>query len=153
MVTVHGKADAERLREGLRAEENTPVLKASQVAAPSGTGAAGLVADGTDGIELDFDELAEAQRAIDGKYDELAAHLKQAQELSGPLHDGKGPVTGPMRKAFGVRGGEAGGGVQAALASYLDELDRLRSAIRQVAADHQGQDAEAAAALDGVVKP
>jgi hypothetical protein len=153
MVTVHSKADAKRLREEIEAGRSAPVPGAAQVAAPSGAGAAGLVADGTDGIELDFDELAEAQRAIDRKYDELAAHLKQAQELSGPLRDGKGPVTTPMRKAFGVRGGEAGGGVQAALASYLDELDRLRIAIRQVAADHQGQDTEAATALDKVGKP
>jgi hypothetical protein len=148
MVTVRGKTDARRLlRDDLDGDKlDGPLEKASQVARPTGEGAAGVVGDDSGGgIELDLDELAEAQHAIDTKYDELSSYLRLAEELSGPLSDGKGPVTGPMRAAFGLRGGEDSGGVQAALRSYLDELDGLRAAIRQVAASHQSQDEQAAA--------
>jgi len=151
MVTVSSKADARRLlREDLGGGRlEGPIDKASQVAKPTGEGAAGVVADGAGGgIEIDLDELAEAQRAIDAKYDELSSYLQLAGELSGPLSDGKGPVTGHMREAFRLRGGEDSGGVQAALRSYLNELDGLRAAIRQVAASHQSQDEQAAAAVE-----
>jgi hypothetical protein len=57
-----------------------------------------------------------------------------------PLGDGKGPVALNMRRAFGLRGGDVGGGVRTALRSYLRELSLLRDALEQVGKTQQAQD-------------
>lgn len=124
-----------------------PVRHAAEVAGPSGAGAAGVVGEDKDGIELDPAEIAEAQRQLDKLSDDIAQYLQQAVDLDGPLGDGKGPVAAHMRKAFGLRGGAGPGGVQAALQQYLAELARLRDAIARVAATHQASDDTTADAL------
>jgi hypothetical protein len=151
MATVRDEADARRQLRAEHQRENHedpgPREKASQVAKPEGSGSAALVADGGDVIALDYAEIADAQKALDEHYQEIARHLGNAQELGAPLTDGKGPVSHWMRRSFGLRGGAEAGGVQPALRSYLDELASLRQALDTVAATHRRNDEEAAAAL------
>jgi hypothetical protein len=68
-------------------------------------------------------------------------HLKAAQHLMGPLGDGGGPVTGPMRKAFLARA-DVDGGVQAALLDYLEEMVAVRVAILNTLSTYEGVDGE-----------
>jgi hypothetical protein len=148
MATVRDEADARRqLRAEQQREEDGPRERASGVAKPQGTGAAALVADGTDVLELDYAEIDAAKNALDARHRELSGYLESARELGTPLADGKGPVSQWMRRSFGLRGGAEAGGVQAALESYLGELASLRQALDTVAAAHRSNDEEAAAAL------
>ncbi|WP_236790971.1 hypothetical protein [Amycolatopsis sp. GM8] len=142
---LRDKADARRLlqeahREAARHHPGK-VLKADEVREPSGAGTAELVGDGGR-IELDPGEIAAADAELRRRSDELSQLLAQAQDLEAPLRDGTGPVSGHLRKAFGQRG-SADTGVQAVLRSYLDELGALRDAIRQAAAGHAENDANA----------
>lgn len=146
MVRVRGDEDAKRLREQLRDEERgRGSVEAPDVAAPTGAGAAGVVADaGADRIELDLDEFRQAERDLDELQAELVALLRRAEaEVDQPLGDGQGPVALHMRRAFGLRAGAVGGGVRVALRTYLDELGALREALHRVGATHQAQDEEA----------
>lgn len=113
---------------------------AAEVSGPTGAGAAGVVGQDADGIALDPAEVAEAERHLSELYAQIAAYRDQAQDLAGPLGDGRGPVAAHMRKAFGLRGGATPGGVQKALAEYVEELTRLREAIAQAGAVHQAAD-------------
>ncbi|MFD2416065.1 hypothetical protein [Amycolatopsis pigmentata] len=142
------KADAKRLLREMPKEHTGRVAKAGQVEAPAGAGSAELVGD-AGRIELDPAEIAEAQAELDRHYDELTALLRQAGELETPLRDGSGPVSGHLRKAFGLRG-SADSGVQAILRDYLDELAGLRDAIRQASQDHQRNEADAADTLAAI---
>ncbi|MEV6906108.1 hypothetical protein [Amycolatopsis sp. NPDC051071] len=154
MVKVHGKAEAERLREELREQRRPPgrVDKAAEGEKPSGEGAAAIVADGGDRIELDYRAIAETRRLLGEHYVELRNCLTEARELGLPLADGKGPVSVPMRRSFARRGGAEEGGVQLALESYLAELDALRTAIGMVAERHARTDEAAASAVDAVAR-
>jgi hypothetical protein len=151
---VRSRAEARELRDEWRAElreerrEDRERLHASDVAAPTGAGAAIIVAEDGDGIDLDLDQLNAATAALDQRYQEIAGYLREAVELDGRLADGSSPVTRPMRRAFGIRGGAEEGGIQAALRAYLEELDAMRVAIRQVGALHQAQDEQAALAMN-----
>lgn len=149
---VRSEQDARELRRELRRQEREhrdgPVRHASDVAAPTGAGTADVVAEGADGIDLDPEEIATAERELGKLYYEIASYLQQAQQLAGPLGDGKGPVARHLRRAFGLRGGEDPGGVQAALRAYLEELAGLRDAISRVGAVHQASDDEAAATMN-----
>ncbi|WP_414938628.1 hypothetical protein [Amycolatopsis sp. cmx-11-51] len=154
MVKVHGKAEAERIREELREQRRPsgPVGKAGEVEKPTGEGAAAIVADGTDRIELDHAEIADALKALDERQRVLEAHLADARELGTPLADGKGPVSVPMRRSFARRGGAEEGGVQVALESYLAELAAFRAAIGLVAERHVRTDEANASAVDAVAR-
>ncbi|WP_181771335.1 hypothetical protein [Amycolatopsis pittospori] len=154
MVKVHGKAEAERIRDELREQRRPsgPVGKAEEVEKPSGEGAAAIVADGADRIELDYTEIAEALKALDERQRVLEAHLADARELGAPLADGKGPVSVPMRRSFARRGGAEEGGVQVALESYLAELAAFRAAIGLVAEQHGRTDEAAASTVDAVAR-
>ena len=88
----------------------------------------GVAGTGMDGIEVDFDELRQAERDLAALHEGLVAHLRDAVDLSGPLGDGSSPVTGPMRKAFLDRA-DVDGGVQATLLDYISELISVRGAI------------------------
>lgn len=148
MATVRDEADARRqLRAEHRPDGNGSRESASGVARPDGAGAAALVADGSDVLELDYAEIDAAKNALDARHQELSGYLASARELGAPLADGKGPVSHWMRRSFGLRGGAEAGGVQAALESYLTELASLRQALDTVAASHRSNDEEAAAAL------
>jgi hypothetical protein len=102
------------------------------------------VGHGTDWIELDPEVLESAERELMDRYNELSGYLSSARRLDGELQDGKSPVTRPMGRAFGLRGGAGAGGVQAALQGYLTELATLREAIRQVREAHVNNDQQAA---------
>ncbi|MCR6483749.1 hypothetical protein M8542_13065 [Amycolatopsis sp. OK19-0408] len=151
MATVRDEADARRqLRVEHRREQQEqhgPKENTSEVGRPGGTGAAALVADGSDVIALDYAEIDAAKKALDERQQELAGYLESAGDLGTPLADGKGPVSHWMRRSFGLRGGAEAGGVQSALRSYLAELASLRQALDTVAASHRSNDEEAAAAL------
>jgi hypothetical protein len=88
----------------------------------------GVTGTGMDGIDVDLEALIEAERGLADLHEELVGHLIDATELSGPLGDGGGPVTIPMRKAF-KRRADPESGVQAALAEYLGELAAVRRTI------------------------
>lgn len=138
---ISGEREARRLlkeyRREARSEPETPMRHASEVAGPSGAGAAGVVGEGgADGIALDPAEIAAAEKRLAELYAEIAVYKAQAEDLAGPLGDGAGPVAAHMRKAFGLRGSAGPGGVHLALQQYLDELARLREAIAQVGATH-----------------
>jgi hypothetical protein len=151
MATVRDEADARRQLHAEHQRQGQARLEpregASGVAEPQGGGSAALVADGTDGLALDYAEIAAAQKAVDDRYGELAAYLDSARDLGTPLADGKGPVSHWMRRSFGLRGGAEAGGVQTALQSYLAELASLRQALDTVATAHRRNDEEAAATL------
>ncbi|MFC6088518.1 hypothetical protein Q5530_22615 [Saccharothrix sp. BKS2] len=146
MVRVRGVEDAQRLREELKDDERgRGSVDAPDVAAPTGAGAAGVVADGAaDRIELDLDEFTRAGGELERLRGELVELLRRAEgEVDQPLGDGQGPVALHMRRAFGLRAGEVGGGVRVALRSYLRELDALREALDRVGKTHQAEDEEA----------
>jgi hypothetical protein len=141
MVRVRSVEDAKRLRDEL--EDDGPRRhRPPDVAAPTGAGAAGVVAGPADRIELDYAELSEAENRLTALHDELSARLREAGRLEGPFGDGNGPVALHMRRAFGLRGGEEG--VQAALRTYLEELGELREALRAVGATHRAEDEQIA---------
>ncbi|MET1073442.1 MAG: hypothetical protein ABWY11_12415 [Umezawaea sp.] len=145
VVRVRGVEDAERLREKLREEPAVGMIAPPGVAAPTGAGTADIVADGGDLIELELGAFTNAVSDLDQLHDVLSELLERAgHEAAQPLGDGKGPVSLNMRRAFGLRGGDVGGGVRAALRSYLEELEGLRGALQQVGATHQAQDEESA---------
>ncbi|TVT35722.1 hypothetical protein FNH05_25985 [Amycolatopsis rhizosphaerae] len=146
---LQDKADARRLLRELRAKEphhSGTVERARDIARPTGAGSAELVGEDGGRIELDPGEIAAAEAELGRRYDELAGLLERARELEAPLQDGSGPVSAHLRKAFHLRG-SAEFGVQATLRDYLDELSALRDAIRQAAAGHEQNEAEARAAL------
>ncbi len=147
VVRVRGVEGAERLREKLgehRPERHAPP---PMVAAPTGAGAAPIVPQDGDRIALDFAELDAAVNRLDDLHSALWSHLDQADRLTDDFGDGKGPVAHHMRRAFGLRGSEQDGGVQAALRSYLGELEALRRALHQVGATHRTEDEAAADAM------
>ncbi len=145
VVRVRGVEDAERLRKELREETSVGMVVPSEVAAPKGAGTADVVAEGGDLIELDLDAFTGAVSDLDRLHGVLSDLLERAgREAEEPLGDGKGPVSLNMRRAFGLRAGDVGGGVRAALRSYLEELDGLRGALQHVRATHQTQDEESA---------
>lgn len=147
MERVRGLRDAQRQLDELREQRPERPAPPPPVAAPTGAGAAGVVAGPADRVELDHAELAAVEAELARRHDELAELLRRAHELDGPLGDGRGPVAGHMRRAFGLRGGEEG--VRAALRSYLAELTALREALHQVGATHRAVDEQAAAAMEG----
>ncbi|MEV4315336.1 hypothetical protein [Actinocrispum sp. NPDC049592] len=103
--------------------------------------------DEADRIELDPGELNWAEQELAARYDELAGYLSSARELGGGLQDGTSPVTRPMGRAFGLRGGVGMGGVQVALQGYLTELAALREAIRQVRESHVNNEQQTAGVM------
>lgn len=146
VVRVRGVEDAKRMRDELREEQRGSAASATPVVSgPTGAGSAGVVAEGGDRIELDPASFTTAV----GELDRLHALLKDLldrtdREMDQPLGDGKGPVALNMRRAFGLRGGDVGGGVRAALRSYVAELTALREALHQVSATHQAEDEQVA---------
>ncbi|MEV7548569.1 hypothetical protein AB0N89_02975 [Amycolatopsis sp. NPDC089917] len=154
MVKVHGKAEAGRIRDELREQRRPtgPVAEAREIAKPSGEGAAAIVADGSDRIELDYDAIADARKKLEEHQLNLERHLADAQGLGMSLADGKGPVSVPMSRSFSRRGGAEEGGVQFALRSYLAELAALRTAIGLVADQHRSTDEAAASAVEAVAR-
>jgi hypothetical protein len=147
--TVRNLTQAKELRKKYAGEGKDPkhIESARDVAEPTGAGSAGVEAEDVDGIDLDPEALAAAERKLGEQYYELAGYLAQAKGLEGKLHDGETPVAGPMGKAFNLRASTGEGGVQATLQAYLDELASLRESIRQAGATHQNFDADAAAEL------
>ncbi|WP_447003209.1 hypothetical protein ACRAKI_26420 [Saccharothrix isguenensis] len=148
VVRVRGVEDARRMREELRDERHGSRAVTPVIAPPTGAGAAGVVAEGGDRIEVDLDEFTRAESRLAELHGTLSELLGRAGgELGQPLGDGRGPVARHMRQAFGLRAGELGGGVQAALRSYLDELDALRDALHRVGATHRAEDEQVAEGL------
>lgn len=118
----------------------------------------GVAGTGMDGIEVDFEELRQAERDLAALHDGLVTHLRDAFELAGPLGDGSSPVTGPMRKAFLDRT-DVETGVQAALLDYISELISVRAAIIETLNAYDAADGDAldllnqqVADLDGEVR-
>lgn len=141
VVRVRGVEDARRMREELRDERHGEAAVTPAVAAPTGAGAAGVVAEGGDRIELDLDSFTRAVSDLDRLHAVLTELLARSdREMDQPLGDGKGPVALNMRKAFGLRGDVVGGGVRAALRSYVKELTELREALHQVGETHRAED-------------
>lgn len=141
---IDSLSEAQRLRSEHRVVDVAhvvPDIDARQAAQHSVTGT------GMDGIEADFAELRSAEKRLADLSDELLDQLREAQELTGPLGDGGGPVTGPMRRAFGERA-DMEGGVQAALADYLEELLAVRGAILATLDTYGAVDDEAANRLN-----
>lgn len=101
----------------------------------------GVAGTGMDGIEVDLDELRQAERDLAALHDGLVTHLRDAVELAGPLGDGSSPVTGPMRKAFLDRA-DVEGGVQATLLDYITELISVRAAIIETLNAYDAADGE-----------
>ncbi|WP_380730401.1 hypothetical protein [Saccharothrix hoggarensis] len=144
VVRVRGVEDARRMREELRDERERPRgASAPAVAPPTGVGPAGVVAEGGDRIELDLDEFTRAETRLAELHATLARLLVRTADLEQPLGDGKGPVARHMRKAFGLRAGDLGGGVQSALQSYLVELQVMRDALEQVSDTQKSVDEQA----------
>ncbi|MCE6994810.1 hypothetical protein LZG04_08330 [Saccharothrix sp. S26] len=149
VVRVRGVEHAKQMREELREEQRgSRDVALPEVSAPTGAGAAGVMAEGGDRIELDLGSFGTAVADLERLHGVLTDLLARAErELEQPLGDGKGPVARNMREAFGLRGGDVGGGVRAALRSYLAELTEVREALRQVSATQQAQDEQVAQAL------
>ncbi len=104
----------------------------------------GVTGVGMDGIDVDLDALRQAERELAALHDDLMQHLRDAGELTGPLGDGGGPVTIPMRKLFKNRA-DVEGGVQAALVDYLGELVGVRVAIMNTLAGYDAVNSDMAA--------
>ncbi|WP_141982353.1 hypothetical protein [Saccharothrix saharensis] len=149
VVRVRGVEHAKQMREELRDDERgSRAVAVPEVSAPTGAGAAGVVAEGGDRIELDLDSFGRSVSDLDRLHGVLSGLLARAErEMEQPLGDGKGPVARNMRAAFGLRGSDLGGGVRAALRSYLDELTGLRQALQQVGQTQKVQDDHIAQAL------
>ncbi len=107
----------------------------------------GVTGTGMDGIEVDFEELRQAERDLAALHDGLVTHLRDAVELAGPLGDGSSPVTGPMRKAFKDRA-DLEGGVQATLLDYIGELISVRAAILETLNAYDATDDDALTLLN-----
>ena len=149
VVRVRGVEHAEQMREELRGQERgSRAVALPEVSAPTGAGAAGVVAEGGDRIELDLHSFGTAVADLERLHGVLTELLARAdREMDQPLGDGKGPVARNMREAFGLRGGDLGGGVRAALRSYLAELTEVRKALQQVSATQKAQDEQVEQAL------
>lgn len=149
VVRVRGVEHARQMREELRDEQRgSGAVAVPVVSAPSGAGAAGVVAEGGDRIELDLGSFSSAVADLDRLQGVLTELLARAErEMEQPLGDGKGPVARNMREAFGLRGSDIGGGVRAALHSYLTELTELREALHEVGETQRVQDDQVAQAI------
>jgi hypothetical protein len=101
---------------------------------------------GMDGIQADFAALRDAERRLAELHDDLAGHLTEAEELTGPLSDGTSPVTGPMRAAFHSRADNEGG-VQAALLQYMNELMAVRNGISETVSTYEDAETHAVSEL------
>jgi hypothetical protein len=101
---------------------------------------------GMDGIEVDLAALRQAERDLATLHDDLAGHLAEAADLTGPLGDGKSPVAGPMRVAFQTRAGDEGG-VRTALWQYMTELVAVRVTILKTLAAYHGVEEETVSRL------
>jgi hypothetical protein len=133
--------EAKRLQREHRPHEDVAYLSPNITVGPGVEH--GVTGVGMDGIEVDLGALRQAERDLAGLHDDLLGHLRAAQDLTGPLGDGGGPVTGPMRRAFMSRA-NVEEGVQAALVDYLEEMIEVRSAILSTLATYEGVDGETA---------
>ncbi|TCO52963.1 hypothetical protein [Actinocrispum wychmicini] len=151
MARIQDMHDVRRMareEHALRERPRPHIAKASEFAAPTGAGADAVVADGgADGFDLEPQALDQAEQDLARLSDEIGDHLRAAEVLGVVLQDGKSPVTRPMRRAFGLRGGDEPGGVRTALQGYMDELTAIRNAIRQVRTIHTENDHNAANGL------
>ncbi|WP_158884622.1 hypothetical protein [Amycolatopsis anabasis] len=149
MERVRTIEQAKALHKKYAGEDGDPkhISGARDVAEPTGAGSAGVQAEDKNGIDLDPEALAAAERKLGQHYFELAAYLEQAKRLEGHLQDGKSPVAKPMGHAFNIRAGVDEGGVQATLRAYLEELAALRESISQAGATHRTFDEDSAADL------
>lgn len=147
---VGSRREARELLREYRREakaDRGPVHYAAEVAGVTGGGAAGVVGEDSDGLELDPGQINEAVKHLDELYALIATYQEEAQDLAGPLGDGRGPVAAHMRQAFGLRGSATPGGVQKALEEYLEDLARLRDAIAAAGAVHRASDEDSASDL------
>ena len=103
---------------------------------------------GMDGIEVTPEMLSQADAQLAAAQDELKTHMTTAGNLHGPLGDGHGPVAKAMASTFLERASAQGGGVQAALQNYHDELQNVRDAIRQTLNTYQAVDTDVAALMN-----
>ncbi|QFZ22123.1 hypothetical protein [Saccharothrix syringae] len=148
VVRVRGVEHAKQLREELEHERVAGYVVPPEVGRPTGAGAAGVVAEGGDLIEMDLPAFTAAVSDLDRLHAVLTDLLGRAdRELDQPLGDGRGPVALHMRRAFGLRGGDLSGGVRHALRSYLDELEAVRASLQGVRDAQQAQDQQVGQAL------
>ena len=152
---IDSLTEAKRLAREHRAHDLAYVMPDITVGGRPEHGVAGT---GIDGIEVDFEELRQAERDLAALHDGLVGHLRDAVELAGPLGDGSSPVTGPMRKLFRERA-DLEGGVQATLLDYISELISVRAAIIETLNAYDATDDDAltllsqqAADLDGELR-
>jgi hypothetical protein len=137
---IDSLTEAKRLREEHRETDVAyflPDVKAGPAVRHGVTGV------GMDGIDVDLDALRQAERDLAALHDDLMQHLRDAADLTGPLGDGGGPVTIPMRKLFKNRADEQEG-VQATLVDYLGELVGVRIAILNTLAGYDAVNSDMA---------
>jgi hypothetical protein len=136
---IDNRREAERL-----ADKYDPV-KVRNVAANDGVGPRpihGLAGTGMDGVEVDLDLLARAEKQLGDLHDDLTAQLTEAGRLLEPMSDGTGPVTRPMRRRFN-RLADADG-LLGALWDYRQELINVRMAILATLSSYRRVDSDAA---------
>lgn len=142
---IDNLTEAKHLRHEYREQDVAYVV-------PEITGVGGgrhrVDAVGMDGIQADFEALRQAERELNRLHDDLAGHLTEAADLTGPLGDGTSPVTGPMRSAFHSRADDEHG-VQAALRQYMAELTAVRDGIRDTLSTYESAENDAVGKVHG----
>jgi hypothetical protein len=139
---IDNRREAERL-----AEQYEPV-KVRNVRTDDSVGGRplhGLTGTGMDGVDVDLDLLARAEKQLGDLHDDLTAQLTEAGRLLEPMQDGTGPVTRSMRRRFN-RLADADG-LQGALWDYRQELINVRLAILATLSSYRRVDADAAERL------
>jgi hypothetical protein len=100
-----------------------------------------------DGFQLDPDELRKTAGDLDSLRGKLQEHLDTAErELTQHLPDGTSPIAAKMRWVFLDRADQSHG-LPAVLRGYLNEVDKIRTAIQATLATHQQRDLDAADAV------
>ncbi|PWW64065.1 hypothetical protein [Actinokineospora spheciospongiae] len=144
MTRVRTMAEAEALakRHGARPEAH---LVPGRVRAAE-RGDHRVEGEDMDGLEISPDELRRAEGKLAQLQEDLVARLRDAIALSDPLHDGSGPVAGPMRQTFLNRADEQSG-VVAALVDYIEEIDEVRRTMNETLASYTQTDESQAEAF------
>lgn len=107
----------------------------------------GVAGTGMNGIEVQLDALAQAQRELGVLQDKLLGQLDAARGLTDELRDGGGPIAAKMRRTF-LQLADAEGGVQTTLTEYMAELFDMRIVMLQTLASYQRVDDDAVAELN-----
>lgn len=103
------------------------------------------------GFEVQLPEFNAVVQSLAKQCDEFMAALEGANGLAATLPDGSGPIAAIVGHAFNHRLGSEGG-MQYALRTHVDHLDRIVTSLRQMATTYEQGENDASSAISGAAQ-